>query len=229
MFTARTLKKPTVRRACRITGYTDHGPSPAPCELRLTRSPELQRRNGVMLLLHSGVTTSEPTSPSATGAPVFSSITSRKYMSAKACRPWWPSASPEMCAQSSAVAPISAQARSKDQHVVPHVLRRARIEERPPGGAAGAPVLDHPGARPDAELVVEALRRDLPQVFLGQDRYFSPDLWIIQPLQVDLRHPFPEERRAHCALDGNALSFGLNFQNMAFRGWPAEIHAHTPR
>src|SRR2546422_3902781 len=77
MLTPRTLKKPTVRRACRITGYTDQGPAPAPCELRLTRSPELQRRNGVMLLLHSGVTMSEPTSPSATGAPVLS-ITSRK-------------------------------------------------------------------------------------------------------------------------------------------------------
>src|SRR5207253_7317090 len=90
------------------------------------------------------------------------------------------------------------------------VLRRARIDERPPAGAARAPVLDPPGARLDAELVVEALRRDLPEVLLGEDRYLSPDLWIIQPLQVDLRHPFPEERRAHRALDGNALSHAMN-------------------
>src|SRR3989454_5209606 len=112
----------------------------------------------------------------------------------------------------------------EDQQVVLHVLRRARVEERPPGGAAGAPVLDHTGARLDAELVVEALRRDLPQVFLAQDRYFSPDLWIIQPLQVELRHPFPEKRRAHCALDGNALAFMLDALDLDTRRRPSEIH-----
>jgi len=38
----------------------------------------------------------------------------------------------------------------------------------------------------------------------------------LEPLQVEPRHPFPEERRAHCALDGNALSFSLSFQNLVF-------------
>src|SRR5712691_3899709 len=98
----------------------------------------------------------------------------------------------------------------EDQHVVLHVLRRARVEERPAGGAPRAPVLDHPGAWLDAELVVEALGRDLPQVLLGQDGYFSPDLGIVEPLKVELRHPFPEERRAHRALDGDALSYAMN-------------------
>jgi len=70
--------------------------------------------------------------------------------------------------------------------------------------------LDRLLARLDAELVVEALGRDLPQVLLGQDGYFSPDLGIVEPLQVELRHPFPEERRAHCALDRNALSYAMN-------------------
>src|SRR5205814_8100951 len=102
----------------------------------------------------------------------------------------------------------------EDQHVVPHVLRRARIEQRPPGGAARAPVLDHASARLDAELVVEALRRDLPEVLLGEDRYLSPDLGIVEPLQVDLRHPFPEERPAYRALDGNALARALDALNV---------------
>jgi hypothetical protein len=64
-----------------------------------------------------------------------------------------------MCAQSSGVAPISAQAREREQ-AVHHVLGRARVEERTAGGAARAPVLDHPRARLDAELVVEAIGRD---------------------------------------------------------------------
>ena len=43
------------------------------------------------------------------------------------------------------------------EQAVLHVLGRARVEERPAGGAARAPVLDRLGARLDAELVVEAL------------------------------------------------------------------------
>ena len=57
-----------------------------------------------------------------------------------------------------------------------HVLGRARVEQRPAGGAARAPVLDHLGARLDAELVVEALGRDLPQLFLGEQRDLVPDV-----------------------------------------------------
>src|SRR5260221_10155004 len=99
MFTPRTLKKPTVRRAWRMTGKTDHGCSPPAEGERVTRSPELQRRNGVMLFDHSAVTTSEPTSPSLTGSP-RSSSTSRCQRSVKACRPWCPRLSPETIAAS---------------------------------------------------------------------------------------------------------------------------------
>src|SRR5882672_2845887 len=77
MLTPRTLKKPTVRRSCFNIGNTLHGPLPFPSELKDTRSPEDQRRKGVMQLFQSGVTTSEPTAPSGTGSPLFSSSTSQ--------------------------------------------------------------------------------------------------------------------------------------------------------
>ena len=53
----------------------------------LMRSPEFQRRNGVMLLLVSAVIASVPISPSGTGSPVFSSTTSQKNRSDHTCRP----------------------------------------------------------------------------------------------------------------------------------------------
>ena len=53
----------------------------------LTRSPEFQRRNGVTLLLNSGVTTMVPTVPSGTGSPLASSTTSHRNRSDHTCRP----------------------------------------------------------------------------------------------------------------------------------------------
>src|SRR5205085_1294806 len=86
MLTPRTLRKPTVRRAWRMIGNTDHGCAPPGEGASEARSPELQRRKGVMVFDQSAVTTSEPTSPGATGSP-FSSSTSRYQRSVKACMP----------------------------------------------------------------------------------------------------------------------------------------------
>src|SRR5439155_2050802 len=108
-----------------------------------------------------------------------------------------------------------------------HVLGRARIKQRPAGGAARAPVLDHPGARLDAELVVEALGRNLAQVLLGQHRNAPPDLWIIQPHEVDGRHAPLPERRLQRAFDRDALALVLDTLDVLLRARPAEIAHRT--
>ena len=65
--------------------------------------------------------------------------------------------------RSSAVAPTTTKARREARNAVFHVLGGARIEQRPAGDAAGAPVLDDLAARRDAEILVEMLGRDFPQ------------------------------------------------------------------
>ena len=90
------------------------------------------------------------------------------------------------------------------EQAVHHVLGRARVEQRPAGGAARAPVLDHLAARLDAELVVEALGRDLAQLFLGEQRDLVPDVFgfaVGNSLQ---------ERRLARALDRDLLALALN-------------------
>ena len=49
-------------------------------------------------------------------------------------------------------------------------------------------------ARLDAELLVEALGRDLAQLLLGKQRNPSPHVGIIEALEIELGHAFPEER-----------------------------------
>jgi hypothetical protein len=56
---------------------------------------------------------------------------------------------------------------------------------------------------------VEALRWDLPQLFLGEQRDLVPDV-----LGPALRNPFPQERRLPSALDGNLLALSLDFSQL---------------
>src|SRR6185503_457610 len=103
-----------------------------------------------------------------------------------------------------------------------HVLGRARVEERPAGGAARAPVLDHRAARLDAELLVEALRRNGTQLLLGERRDAVPDV-----LGLALWNPLPEEAGLARSLDGDLLALSLNLEKRSTRLRPEEVH--TPR
>jgi len=102
------------------------------------------------------------------------------------------------------------------------VLGRARVEERPARGAAGAPVLHRRAARLDAELVVEAFRRDLPQLLLGEQRNAAPDV-----LGVARRDPLLQERRLARARD--FPPFALDALEVGCRLGPEQVHVHTPR
>ena len=105
-----------------------------------------------------------------------------------------------------------------------HVLGRARIEQRPAGGAARAPVLDHLGARRDAELLVEPLRGNLAQRILRQHRDLAPFLRVIQPREIDRRHAPLPERRLQRPLDRDALALALDPRDVGRRARPPEIH-----
>ena len=87
MFTPRTLKKPTVRRACRITGNTDQADRPAVPRRHADDVAGTQRRNGVTLLIHERRDHQRPDLASATGSPVVSSTTRQKNRSDHRCSP----------------------------------------------------------------------------------------------------------------------------------------------
>jgi hypothetical protein len=53
---------------------------------------------------------------------------------------------------------------------------------------------------------VEALRRDLPQLFLGEQRDLVPDV-----LRPSLGNSFPQERRLPRPLDSDLLALALDF------------------
>ncbi len=101
-----------------------------------------------------------------------------------------------------------------------HVLGRARIEERPPGRAARAPVLHHPGARLDAELLVEALRRDAAQLLLREERDAVPDVF-----RVPGRDSLLQKRRFARPLHGDALALALDIGELGPRFRPTKVHA----
>src|SRR5204863_8173894 len=109
------------------------------------------------------------------------------------------------------------------EEIVLHVLGRARIEGRPAGGAARAPVLDDLGARRDAELVVEALRWNLAQRFLRQHRNATPSLRLVHAAEVQARQAPLPERRLHRALDGEALSLAVDAVYIGLRARPGEV------
>ena len=77
MLTPRILKNPSVRSSWCSTGKTENGSSVRGCGASRTTSPVSQRRNGVIVFDHSGVMTSSPCSPGATGLPLAESTTSR--------------------------------------------------------------------------------------------------------------------------------------------------------
>ena len=54
------LKNPLVRWACRTREKIENGPLPEPPLWQVTRSPDIQRRNGVTLLVKSGVPPASP-------------------------------------------------------------------------------------------------------------------------------------------------------------------------
>src|SRR5687768_2018721 len=111
------------------------------------------------------------------------------------------------------------------EQAVHHVLGRARVEKRPAGGAARAPVLDHLGARLDAELVVEALGRDLAQLLLGEERDPVPDVF-----RVSRGNALLQEGRAPRALERDLLAFAVDALDLGARLGPARVlHAQMPR
>src|SRR5687768_11546728 len=101
---------------------------------------------------------------------------------------------------------------------VHHVLGRARVEKRPAGGAAGAPVLDHLGARLDAELVVEALGRDLAQLFLCKKRNFPPR--VVEPIEIESGNSLAQEPGLHRALNRDPFALALDLFYLWNRSWP---------
>jgi hypothetical protein len=91
-----------------------------------------------------------------------------------------------------------------------HVGRGARIEQRASGHAARAPIFHDLGARRDAELVVEPLRRNLPQRVLGEQRNLRPHLGLVEPVDIDAAEPLAKERRSPRQFDRAPLALALN-------------------
>src|SRR6185436_1698710 len=90
------------------------------------------------------------------------------------------------------------------------VSEAARVEERLAGDAARAPVLRDAVVARVAELAVELGVRQPAQRVLVEDGNLTPDLRIMQSLQIyPFGNPFLPERRLEGALDRGALALAL--------------------
>src|SRR5205085_11126619 len=84
---------------------------------------------------------------------------------------------------------------------------------------------DHLGARRDAELVVEARRRNLAQRLLGEHRDAPPDLQLVHTIQIERRHAAPPEIRVQRTLYRQALALAVDALDLGLRLGPAKIRA----
>ena len=107
-------------------------------------------------------------------------------------------------------------------HAVAHVGRRARVEQRLSGHAAGTPVFDHRIAPGDAEILVEGLGGEFAQLVLGEDRDPAPLLGIVKPGRVDTVETTGEEAREPGAFDGDRQTFALDRLDLVPRAWQRE-------
>jgi hypothetical protein len=108
-----------------------------------------------------------------------------------------------------------------------HVDRGARIEQRASGDPARAPIFHHLGARRDAELVVEPLRRNLPQHVLGEQRNLRPHRGVVEPVDIDAAEPVAKERRPARQLDGAPLALALDPLDLRRRARPIQDCRHS--
>src|SRR5439155_222696 len=203
------LRNSLVRWACLRTGNTEKGSALGSGHRNVTMSPESQRRNGVAVWLHSGVITSAPGSPSATGLPVTSSTTSTRKRSAHNRIPSMPSRSDAIIEPSvmpkvsstgaphapSSLARVAVESCSAEQ-AMPEVFGGARIEGRAPGRAARAPELDGGARWLNAERRIERVGIEGSQLVLRQRRDLPPLVGIVEPVDVDTGHARGQERRA---------------------------------
>src|SRR6266850_4985876 len=108
-----------------------------------------------------------------------------------------------------------------------HVAVAARIEERLPGDAAGAPVLADAVGRRHAELVIELLVGERAQHVLVEDRDLAPLLRILEPLEIDALELRAPESRAPRLLHRKTLALGLDAPDLGARLRKLERHAAT--
>jgi hypothetical protein len=72
---------------------------------------------------------------------------------------------------------------------------------------------------------MKPVRRNLPQLFLREERYFPPDIRIVEAIQIDALESVAKERRAQGELHRAALSFALDLHDLGFRNRPLQSHA----
>jgi hypothetical protein len=107
------------------------------------------------------------------------------------------------------------------EHAIAQIRIGARIEQRLAGDAARAPVFGDLIALREAEIREKLLRRQRPQLLLGQHGDLPPSGRVGHSLGIDALEPLLMERRAKRILDRSDLAFPLEGGDLGtrFRDW----------